>query len=420
MNCGNERGGRARWVAAGVAAWLVVAPGGARAGTFGGFSADGARYLDGGSRVCAPIAARVGSDEAPRCEQVDAAAVARRGFRRGRPQPHDGFRAAANGRTIEVYAPGSAEPIATWRAAGIVSRVVAVYAGDDGRVIAVEYETRAFGRTAREVIAFRLAPPASPRGEPAGAAPAPGDDRPPGGGRAAGEAPGSRSAAPATAGAGEAERRAGDVARAAREWARAERHYRAALAADPADVAARYGLAVALARRGRLDAALRELHTLARADRNRAGRFLALARTDPDLARLRKRRARAFDAALAAGDRPASAFDRLVAAGGRWERPFVTCQEAGVTLRLNPRRLTFVLDVVDECRGVTDRLRLDGTWEARGADALVLTFPNPGADDEVTECSVRACPDGSGEDCLTCQLDRDLGFTLRPVRRGGD
>lgn len=373
----------------------------AHAGRFGGFNADRTRYLNGNDQVCTPLdaspdankAAKVDANAAPSCARADAGDIAAATFRKGERQSGDkAYRADSKGTKIRLFAPGAETPLVSWDAGGVVSRISGVYATDDASLVAVEFESRRFGRAETDVIAFRV-----------------GESKP---------APKLLVAPKGDADAAGALRDRADAAAGKRKWKQAEALYRKALAADPADAAARYGLAVALARRNKHNEALRELQTLSRAKREVAIPFLVDARTNKAFKKLENkpkfRRAVGLDRGA---DAPLTAYERLLDGKAIWEVPHVKCESAGVELRLRRKPATFKLKIIDECEGMTDTLRLDGTWTAEGESSLTLTFPNPGADDDVTTCSVQTCEDGSGEDCLTCKIADDLAFTLRPDRR---
>jgi hypothetical protein len=371
---------------------LLAAPAAAEAGPFGGFSADGSRWLRGKDQVCEPLAA-IGGEL--RCETAGARDVAARTFRTGRKQGAGGFRATSSGATLSVFAPGQERAVAVWSADGVISRVVAVYASDDGALVAVEYEARALSRAVTDAVAFRVR-------EAAPAAPAP--------------APGAVVEPEADPGA--EHRAAGDKALRKKKYAAAAAHYRTAFDANPRDAAAAYGRALALARAKQLEEALLALRAVAGVDDDRGIPHLVAARTEKAFARLRDRDEfkRIVGLVRPAGAEP-WAHDRLVAGTARWERPFVACEEAGVVLRLDGKRSTFTLKIIAECKGTTDTLHLDGTWSASGTDTLGLRFPNPEVGVEAATCSLAVCGDGSGEDCLSCDVGEDLAFVLRPVRR---
>jgi hypothetical protein len=118
--------------------------------------------------------------------------------------------------------------------------------------------------------------------------------------------------------------------------------------------------------------------------------------------------------AIGLGD---AARDRLVGQGGRWEQAAVPCERPKVFLALEIEEPTFALAIESRCRGRSEVLDLEGAWEGRGSDRLVLTFPEPDAADEELVCAIARCDDHSGEDCIRCQPAPDLAFELRVVRR---
>jgi hypothetical protein len=385
------------------------------AGPFGGFSSDGSRYLVGNNLICEVLAAR--SDATPACRRGDVKAIAAAGFRKGtRQSGAAAFRAHSTGTRIELFAPGAAAPFVRWVAGGTVSRITAVYAQADRGLVAVEFEARQLGRMTIDAVAFASA------AAPPGSGPVPAQPQP-----AAAQGPGNpppavdpgQLAQPARPDAGAAARRRGEQALARRKWNAAERAFAEALAVDANDLPARYGLAAAQAQQNKRAEAIAALRVLAGATASdKAAEYLVDARGDKAFRQLRKDKTfRQLVGLDPAPGRPVTAYERLIAGKGVWEQTLSACDRAGVTLDLARHPRTFTLTVVLRCDGVTDTLRLHGTWSSEGSEVLVLTFPNEEGPDETTRCELRACNDGSGEDCLTCQVDQDLGFTARPARR---
>jgi tetratricopeptide (TPR) repeat protein len=366
-----------------------------RAGTFGGFSSDRGSYLSGETQVCTPLdVAQADSAAAPTCKRGSVSDIAEAKFRKGaRQSGASGYRAEGRGTRIQVFGPGGDEPIVRWDAGGVVSRVVATYAVDEGALVAVEFESRRFGRLETDSVVFRLRAAVASVVDPD----APTED--------------------AHSKAERARARADALARK-RKWKKAEQAYREALDLDATDVAARYGLAVVLAKRKKLNEALRELRTLSKSSSDQAIVWLVEARTAKAFKKLRKRDEfrRAVGLERSEGQ-PLTAYERLLDPKSGWEQPRVACEEAGVALSLTRKGHKFRIKITTECQGYEETVRLDGTWQTQGASYLRLTFPNVDGPDETTRCEIRTCADGSGEDCVSCQVDRDLGFTLRPVRR---
>ncbi len=381
------------------AAALVAVAGPAGAGTFGGFSKDRATYLDGDDQVCKPL--RGAAPKAgPACEEAAPAAIAAAGYRVGvRQSSTTGLRAEARGSTLRVLKPGVDKPVVEWDAGGVVSRVVAVYATDDGAVVAVEYATRRFGRATTESVAFRLA------GTP-GKAPAP-DSTP------------TPTPTPAHDPQELAEARAQAMTLyKRRKWKKAATAAKAYLDMDAEAVEVRYAYAVSLARTGNTDAALAELERIGASSAKNRIVWLVEARTDKAFRKLRKQPR--FRAAVGLDKKPGAvrhAYERVLEGKGVWEQEMIRCDQARVTLELERQPRKFSIKIVSSCQGYTDRLRLGGTWDAEGTSVLLLTFPNEGGSEERTRCEIRTCADDSGEDCIHCALDSDLAMTLRPVRR---
>jgi hypothetical protein len=209
---------------------------------------------------------------------------------------------------------------------------------------------------------------------------------------------------------------AGDKDLARRRWKKAEEAYRAALAGGDVP-AARYGLAAALAGQGSAADAITELVALARSTHPEAPRWLVEARLGDRFSRLRGeagfRRAVGIDPDPA---RPPTAYERLVGLGGRWEQTGTACQQPTVDLGLDRKTGKFQLVIRNRCQGQDESTRLGGTWQASGAAALELRFPNAGGPEEKLSCQLDAAPDRTGEDRLSCTLE-DMTFTMRVVRR---
>ena len=85
--------------------------------------------------------------------------------------------------------------------------------------------------------------------------------------------------------------------------------------------------------------------------------------------------------------------------------------------RKRNKKRRFDLIIRSKCQGSTETTRLDGAWLQSGDRNLALTFPNTDSADEDLTCKLELCSDDSGENCLRCQLDEDLEFLLRVVRR---
>jgi hypothetical protein len=163
--------------AARLARWLVVVVtlgglvGAARAAPFGGFSADGTRYLEGRDRVCVLVPVGSPQDATPKCARTDAATVAKAEFRRGQPAGKS-LRASGHGSVLVLVAEGGKQPLVRWHAGAVVSRVAGVFVAEGRGAVAVEYEVRRAGRPAIEAVAFAL-PVGDPPAKDAPPAPAP-------------------------------------------------------------------------------------------------------------------------------------------------------------------------------------------------------------------------------------------------------
>jgi hypothetical protein len=374
----------------------LCAPTTAWAGSFGGFSRDGTRYLDGTDLVCAPVGAKGG---APACRRAQKDEVTRLGFKKGTLQRGTGAKVVAEvaGGGIAVRDSRSKKLLVEWKATDPVSRVLATHLADGGKLVAVEYEARLGGRTGARTVVLAV-PGVAP-----GAATAP-----------------QPATTPATVlSPADAKALAQAIKSAAAElkrkrWAKAEAGYRKALALAGDHAAARFGLAAALARLGRRPEAIAELRLLARSAVADAPELLVEARSSAHFAAFKEdpdfRRAVGIDKDP---DRPPTAYERLVGAGGQWEQPGQSCQSPTVALKLDRKTKKFALSIRVRCQGEDEITRLGGTWAAAGSDRLALTFPNASGPDEKLDCKLS---EDAGEDLLSCTLE-DILMSLRIVRR---
>jgi hypothetical protein len=390
----------------------------ALAGPFGGFSRDGTRYLDG-SRVCQPVS---GARGAPRCEKKGADEIARLGFRKGTVQRGAGAAVAAqvSGTRLVVRSADGKTALADWDSGNPVGAVSAVYLGEAGKLVAIEYDARLSGRSTPQVVvlalsspvgggASRPSTPSTPAPSPSTTSPSPSTSSP-------------TSPSPASAPTPDdpkltAQLRAADKQLARKKWKQAEAEFRGALALSADHPAARYGVAASLAGQRRSAEALAELSALARSTHPQAPRWLVEARLGPHFTGLQGdagfRRTVGIDRDPA---RAPSAYERIIGPGGRWEQTGTPCQEPTVDLMLDRKSEKFQLTIRVRCQGDDETTRLSGTWKAEGAELLRLRFPNVEGPEEQLTCKLAAAPGPSAEDTLGCSLE-DLQMTLRIVRR---
>jgi hypothetical protein len=374
----------------------------ASADPFGGFSRDQTCYLDGADRVCAPVAP---GDATPSCAKVTPEGIAKLGFTRGTPQRGAAatVTAEAAGGVLRLRSASTKAVLVEWKSPDAITRVRDVFVSGNGGVAAVEYDVRVGGRALARVVAMAL---------PNAAAAA-------GGGRVAAPAKVARvTLTPAQVKAVSAALKESDRLLARKQWEKAEAAYRKALAIDEQSAAARFGVAAALARRGKATEAIAELEALAASPDEAMPVWRVEARTSAHFAGMRSdpgyRRAVGIDPDPA---RPLSTYERLVGQGGHWEQPGLPCQEPTVNLKLDRAKKTFVLKIRTRCQGDDETTTLDGRWKVDagggGGGGLVLTFPNATAADENLEC---ALAEKAGEDTLACALE-DMAFSMRVVRR---
>ncbi len=176
-------------------AFLVCAQAGAAWGAkFGGFSADGQRYLDGDARVCALVDAiddgtAIG---APACERVaDKKEIAAHAFKKPKParETPDGkvkLSTAFEGKRIEVKgaaAAGKEVVLVRWEGAEDVDSIGDLYVSADGARVALDYTMSGLRGKLPATVAFDIkrpldvllnaAPEKPPGDKPAGDKPAP-------------------------------------------------------------------------------------------------------------------------------------------------------------------------------------------------------------------------------------------------------
>lgn len=387
----------------------------ASAGVFGGFGKSGT-YLRGTDQVCRAVE---GARDVPRCKKISAAEVAKRRFASGARQRGAGAEvdARASGSRIEIVPAGGGEPLATWDAGSAV-KVSAVYLSAKKDAVAVEYVTRFGGRSIEDVVVLELGDALRARAGAAAASVATGE-------RAAGAppappAPAEPEETPAVAAALQKTRRAA----AKKRWDRVARFAGEALAGDESHPEARFWLAAAKAARKDGAGATALLADIAASKRKWAIAWLVEARLHPAFRGLRADPGFRRAVGLAADPkRPPGAYERLVGYGGEWEQPAIPCEQARANLSLHTEPSKgeagqrFELVIRSRCRGTRETTRLDGTWRAAGTDVLELRFPNQQGPAEGLQCSLEACADSSGEDCLRCRPDPQLELLFRIVRR---
>ncbi|HUH00463.1 MAG TPA: hypothetical protein VML75_00630 [Kofleriaceae bacterium] len=377
-----------------VGSLVLAAP--ASAGVFGGFSADETRYLRGTDQVCAPIPAGARTGAAT-CKPASTEDIARAKFRKTTAEsgPRARYTATASGTDVTLTELGGRT--VEWTSVDPIAGVDAVYVSPNEKMIAVELRTRFGGRVVQDVAVFAMATKTREQ--------------------AAASAAASSTVAPTRSKTAAAAIKAGWAGVKKKKWASAQTSFGKALA-EADDAEARYGVAVALGGAGKSPEAITGLSELATSKLPDAVVWLVEARSERLFRKLLTdkgfRRAVGLDPDPS---RPAFAYERLVGLGGHWEQSGVSCERARVNLKLARRPRTFALSIQSKCQGYKDTIKLAGAWDARGADQASLTFPNPGAKDEVMQCTLSVCTDGSGEDCLACGTGTDLEMNLRLVRR---
>lgn len=373
---------------------LLAAP--ASAGVFGGFSADENSYLRGTDQVCLPIPAGARTAVAT-CKAASTEEVAKATYRKTKPEtgPRARYSAKASGSDLTLQELGGRT--VEWSSVDPIAGVDAVYVSPSGKMIAVELRTRFGGRMVEDVAVFAVAKQTREQ--------------------AAASAAASSSVAPTRSKTASKAIAAGWAALKKKKWAPAQASFEKALG-EADDAEARYGVAVALGGAGKTAEAITRLADLAKSPLPNAVVWLVEARSEKVFKKLLIDKA--FRKAVGLDPdpgRPTYAYERLVGLGGHWEQAGISCESARINLKLSRRPRTFSLAITSKCQGYGDTVKLAGAWDARGADAASLTFPNPGGKEEVLQCTLSVCTDGSGEDCLSCGPGTDLEMNLRLVRR---
>jgi hypothetical protein len=369
---------------------LVALPSVAAADTFGGFGGNEDAYLVGRDQICTPLKVSGGKAKGvPSCAKASADQVANLSVKtakavRGLDASHT---ASATGRKLEISAKENV--VVTWESPDPISKVNDVYVSKYETLIAVEYTVRRGGRDMTDVVVFdtgkRSGTTATPQPQPTETATTP---------------PPAESAALKKA--VKAARKAKGKA-AIKAWGKV-------IALDAEHSEAQYGLAIAHAKAKKKDLVLAALETLAASQRTDAVEYLVQARFDKAFAALRAD-AR-FRAAVGLDTEKAGFYVRLMGNGGTWEQAETSCDTPGVRLGLKQDR-TFKLTITSTCSGARYEDSFKGRWEAKEPQ-LILVLPNKGKDDESFPCQLQR--DGD-EDAISCVLDQDLSFVVRPVRR---
>ncbi len=370
---------------------LVLAASSAEADSLNGIAANEKSYVVGPTRVCTPLVVTAGVAKGmPACHTAPTDEVA--GLSTRMPSADRGPKAElvakAKGRTITVETKAGAAVLA-WDAPDPVASIVDVWRSPTERIVIVEYAVRRAGREVHDVVGF---------------------DRGVGrGGEAVITAPVTPVTPPVAPTADTAVAKLAAKARKTHGKA-AVKAWTAVLAADAAHAEAHYRIAVAEVAAKRTDAALTRLEILVASPRPDAIEWLIEARTERAFAKLvgdaRFRAAVGFDRP------PTTTYERVMGLGGLWEQAIVPCDRPEMKLTFSrDRKLTLMLRT--SCSGMREKVTYRGTWDAAG-DLVHIKLPKLDAGDDIAPCALTA--DGD-EDVLRCQIDQDLGFEARPVRR---
>jgi hypothetical protein len=382
------------------AAFLVLMPAQlAAADTFGGFGGREDGYLVGKDRLCTPLAVDQGiAKGSPSCQKSSDDQIAQ--FDIKTPKAVTGmdasYTASAKSRTLTVTARDAETPTVTWESVDAISKVNALYLSTYGNVVAVEYTTRRGGKEVTDVVAFDLHGQSktgtdSTTTDPVTTIPT-GIDEPP---------PMTKAMTKVLKAARKTVK--GNAKKSIKAWGKV-------LALDPDSSEGRLGLAIAQARAKKLEDALVTLEALAASTRIDATEYLMLARFDKAFAKLRADERYRAATGL---DKPYGTFyERLMGSGGTWEQAGTACDTPDVAFVLKQDR-TFTLKISGNCSGDRYSYKFKGQWKP-AEPVLTLIFANKGRADESFDCAISR---DSDEDAISCTIDQDLSFVVRPVRR---
>jgi tetratricopeptide (TPR) repeat protein len=391
---------------------LVVAPQVAQAGLFGGFANDGS-YRRGDDQICKPVTSELG---APTCKSASTAQLSQLQLKMGDKQVGSKKKVSAkkSASKIKLVDAESDALLFTWDSGQVISAIGSVFLHRSGGCVAVEFTTRLGGRQIDDLVVIKLGksltPSAAPTPGPTPTITTPTTPTTP---------PAPKVVEPADPPAFTAAMKLGVKWQKRRKYPKAIEAYKAALVALPDHPVALYRLAHTYMAANNKKSAVTTLARIAGSAHKEAVVWRVEARFDIAFKSLRGdvdfRNAVGIDRAQ--GD-PITLYEKLVAFGGSWEQERIPCEQPQVSLRLRrEKKRRFDLVIRSKCQGTTETTRLDGAWLQSGDRNLALTFPNTESADEDLTCKLEMCSDDSGENCLRCQLDEDVEFLLRVVRR---
>jgi hypothetical protein len=376
---------------------LVLSGGVASADPFTGFSGMETGYQVGKDRLCSPLPVDAGvAKGTPSCEKATDDQIAQASIKTAKPVrgAHASHTAAAKGRTLTITAVDADKVAVTWDAPDPIEKVENVYVSAYMNLIAVEYTVRRGSRDVTDVVGFDLrgSSPATQPDHPVPTTQPSTTTEPP-------------AATPAFTKALKAARKAakGSAKSAAKAWQKV-------LAIDPDASEARYGMAAALVKSKKKDDALTELEALAASTRADAIEWLIQARFDKAFASVRAETR--FRAATGL-DKPYGTFyERLMGHGGTWEQAGTSCDAPTIDLTFKQDR-TYRLAVKSVCNGERYEDSFKGDWQPK-EPSVTMVLHNRDKPDETFDCTIEREGD---EDSIHCDVDQDLSFVARPVRR---
>jgi hypothetical protein len=377
----------------------------AEAGLFGGFTSEGS-YLRGSDQLCKPVSSTLAI---PSCEKKTTAQLAALTLHKGEEQSGSNSKVSAKKSASKIkLMDGEGTLLFTWDSGQVLSGIGSVFLHRKGTWVAIEFTTRFGGRQVEDLVVVRLN---NAIGGTAAATPTP--------------TPTPTTPTAPTAPVAKDPPAFTKAMKAGAKWSKRRKHakaitaYEQALKEIPEHPEALYRLA--RSHMGNKDKR-KTLEVLARIPKSSHGEariWRVEARFDLVFKSLRAdtdfRKAVGID--RGPDDKP-TLYERLVAYGGRWEQEPIPCEQPQVNLdlRRNKKR-RFDLVIRSKCQGIKETTRLDGSWADKGNAHLGLTFPNTDSADEDLVCKMELCADDTGEDCLRCQLEPDIEFLLRVVRR---
>ncbi len=392
---------------------LVFGTQNAEAGLFGGFTGESS-YQRGDDQLCQSVTTELGL---AKCSARTLAQFAKLSIGKGERQRGSSKKVSAKkiASKICVLDAATGAVLFRWDSGQIISAIGDIYLHGNGRLVAVEFTSRIGGRQVDDLIVVQLT--SSVGGQPSAPAATTNTKVDPTSTTPTTTPP--KSTLPTDP------PEFTKAMKTASKWAKRKKHskartaYKLALTVIPEHPEALYLLARSEMASKDKSAAVATLARIPQSKHARATHWRVEARFDLVFKSLRGQDdfRLAVGITRAPGDSP-TLYEKLVAFGGSWEQERIPCEQPQVNLRLRrDQKRRFDLIIRSKCQGTTETTRLDGAWAESGDRKVGLSFPNSDAADEDLSCQLELCSDDSGENCLRCELEKDIEFLLRVVRR---